>query len=168
MNTIIVVIMTAALVSLCAGVATSLVRVRIRRDERLSKKYEPVAVDSSSLHWNFTNRTIVLGLVLIFAPSYWFGSTWQYFHLPHNGIGMGSCLVILSVLQAVALWRRASIRVLSTLFFFNGFVFQVSSFILFMEGLLSHDGLIASLFMFWVGIQGYSFSASMRTAARRE
>lgn len=167
MKLVIVVVLTGALVSLCVGIATALLNVR--SDKRLSTRYEPVPVNSSSLHWNFTVTTIVLGCALMASPQWWYGPSWSYFQeLPHNGFGMGLCLSVLSGVQALALWLHMSVRVLSLLFFLNGFVYWVAGIILGAEGLIGHQGLIESFFMFWAGGQGFSHSAALRVQARHD
>lgn len=125
--------------------------------------------DSKPVYWSFAAWTMSLGLLLILAPLNWYGPSWSYFpQLPHNGYGMGICCLSLGTLQAIALWRRASYRTLSILFFLSGFVFWTAGIILGAEGLLGGQGLMEAPFMLYVGAHKFSHSAALMAHGRHK
>jgi magnesium-transporting ATPase (P-type) len=169
MSVVVAVIIAAGMASMCVGIVTSLITAMlpVNGRHRPRKSRRPAAISTGAIYWSFTVWTVVLGIFLMLAPPCWFGPSWSYFKLlPHNGTGMGICLIILSVLQVVALWRDFDARILSILFFLNGFVYWTAGIILGAEGLLGHQGLMEAPFMLCIGAQAFALSASLRVNSR--
>jgi hypothetical protein len=115
------------------------------------------------VYWSFAAWTILLGAFLLAAPQSWYGPSWAYFpQLPHNGYGMGLCLVVLGGAQILTLHRRGTDKTLSILFFLSGFVYWTAGIILAAEGLLGHQGLMEAPFMLYVGAHKFTHSAKLR------
>lgn len=168
MNVVVTVILVGAIMSICISLVTSLFTM-----QSVTKKPEeprrPIVIATGPIYWAFTIWTTLLGVFLTMAPEAWFGPSWFYFKIiPHGGLGMGVCLTILSAIQAVALWREMGARVLSVLFFLNGFVYWTAGIILGSEGFLGHQGLMEAPFMLWVGAQAFAHSSSLSVYAGLE
>lgn len=164
MNTAVTVIVISGMVALCAGLVMSLTTVMSLNDKLIGDSHprRSIMMSTTPVYWSFTLWTVILGIVLMAAPKSWFGPTWHYFpQLPHNGFGMGLCLSILSLIQVVALKRAWSARVLSILFFLNGFVYWTAGIVLGAEGLLGHQGLMEAPFMLYVGAHAFAHSAAL-------
>lgn len=167
MNAVVTVILIAAVSSILLGVLTALIPL-LSLGNRGGRPRRPIMMNTGPVYWSFTVWTIGLGVVLMLAPKDWYGPTWSYFpQLPHNGFGMGLCLTLLSSVQAVALWREASARVLGVLFFLNGFVYWTAGIILAAEGLLGHQGLAEVPFILYTGAHAFAQSAAL-TAHHKE
>lgn len=122
----------------------------------------PYLINTGPVYRTFAIWTTLLGTVLILAPNNWYGPSWSYFPwLPHNGFGMGLCCILLGSLQLIALWRNASKRLLSLLFFLSGFVFWTAGILLGAEGLIGQKGLMEAPFMLYVGAHKFSHSAAL-------
>jgi hypothetical protein len=156
MSVVVTVILVGGMVSLCVGLVTALVPL-------LSRDLSHNPIIDEPVYWNFTVWTIVLGIVLMCAPQSWYGPSWSYFAsmIPHNGFGMGLCLTLLSVVQAVALLREAE-RMISVMLFLNGFVYWTSGLTLGAEGLLGHQGLMEAPFILYVGAHAFALSAARK------
>jgi hypothetical protein len=165
MTVVVAVIVIAALASLCIGLITALASLRGTRS-RVSRI--PMTISAEPIYRSFTTWTIVLGIFLMLAPDNWFGPSWSYFSQmePHNGTGMGLCFIVLGSLQGVVLRRHADARVLSILFFLNGFVCWTAGIILGAEGLFGHQGLMEAPFMLYVGVHAFALSAAVRVHAK--
>lgn len=130
----------------------------------------PDPADFLTDHWdkstyvNFAVLAQLLGLWYILSPNYFYGPSWSYFHqLPHNGIGLGICLVLLSAAQLVAIANDRP-RLTATLIFLGGFVLLTAGLILFAEGIFGHMGLQEAPPM--VVIAGYKFDKSAKLRAQ--
>lgn len=114
----------------------------------------------------------MLGLFLILAPDWFYGPSWSYFtDIPHNGLGLGICLIAIGIAELITLeyGRRIGViqrKVLTILFFLGGFVFWTAGIILGAEGLSGHQGLMEAPFMLYVGAHKIAYSASMLTSYR--
>lgn len=122
----------------------------------------PFLHNSAIVYWSFAIWTVVLGVVLMFAPANWFGPSWSYFpEIPHNGFWMGIVCVGLGLAQMAVLYRNTSRRSLALLFGLSGFVFWTAGIILASEGLLGHQGLMEAPFMLYVGAHKFTHSAAL-------
>jgi hypothetical protein len=156
---IVTVILIASIGALAVGLVTSITVLLPRSD---SHERELPMMSTAPLYWSFTIWTVVLGVVMMLAPSYWYGPSWSYFReIPHNGFWMGLCCAVLGSLQLLALWRKATMRTLAVLLFLNGFVFWASGITLGAEGLLGHQGLMEAPFMCYVGAHAYAHSTAL-------
>lgn len=129
----------------------------------------PRSTPLEQVYWSFTVWSYVLGGILITAPNWWFGPTWSYFQsIPHNGIMMGVVLVVLAVLQTVVMLIHNSrqTKLLSLLFFLNGFVYWTAGCILGAEGLSGHMGLMEAPFMMYAGAHLFTHSAALMAQER--
>jgi hypothetical protein len=128
----------------------------------------PILISARSVYLSFATWTVGLGLLLMLAPTSWYGPSWHYFpQLPPNGFGMGICCVALGASQIVVVWRQMSTLILSVLFFLSGFVFWTAGIILGAEGLLGHMGLMEAPFMLYVGAHKFAHSAALLTHRRQ-
>jgi hypothetical protein len=105
---------------------------------------------------------ILVGLLLVFAPDYWFGPTWWYFQdIPHGGFGIGlTCLGLGSTLS-IAVWRKSK-RFKALILFLAGIAFWVAAFVLAAQGMLGRTGLMESPFMMYIGGDMLMQSAVLR------
>jgi hypothetical protein len=171
MTIAVTVILIAAMLSVCAGLAMSLVTML-----SLNKKRDtgdttstPLTITAGPVYWSYSAGTATLGVVLMLAPKDWYGPTWSYFtQLPHNGFGMGACCFLLGGLQVIALWRSATAKTLSVLFFLSGFTYWTAGVILGAEGLLGHQGLMEVPFVIAVAGQSLALSVSLMAHYRKE
>lgn len=120
-----------------------------------------------SIYINFAVLVQLLGVWYVLCPIWTYGPTWSYFHqLPHNGTGLGICLILLSAAQLVAIANNRP-RLTGGLLFGGGFVFLTSGLILAAEGIFGHMGLqeVPPMFI----IAGYKFaqSAKLRTQFKK-
>lgn len=161
MNVAVAAIIIGAIISLTVGLVTSL--VALLPVKQTDDRRRPIVMRTGPIYWSFAGWTVVLGVVLMLAPQFWYGPSWSYFAamIPHNGFGMGLCCTGLGVLLMFALWRGAGARILSILFFLNGFVYWTAGIILGAEGLLGHQGLMETPFMLIVGAHAFALSASL-------
>lgn len=163
MNVVVTVALISAVVSIGIGIGTATVIMALNRKPKCAKP-----TGDRTVYWSFSVWTIVLAIVLILAPPSWFGPSWHYFpQLPHNGFGMGVCLISLGALQIFTLQRGGSDRTLSTLFFLSGFVYWTAGIIIAAEGLLGHQGLMEAPFMLYVGAHKFTHSAKLMADAGR-
>jgi hypothetical protein len=160
-SVVVTVVIIGAIVSLSAGVVTAVVSALSLRKKR---KLAGGLIVDEPVYWSFTLWTTLLGIFLALAPQSWYGPSWSYFHMiPSNGFGMGLCLIALSALQVIALWRDKGTRIQSILLFLMGFVYWTAGIILGAEGLLGHQGLMESPFILVFGAHAFALSAAIRT-----
>jgi hypothetical protein len=164
-SVVVAVIIAAGMISMCVGIVTSLLTALSLSHKATSG---PSTMSTGPVYWSFTLWSVALGIFLMLSPQCWFGPSWRYFAQmePHNGKGMGVCLAVLGVLQAVALWREAGSRILSILFFINGFIYWTAGIILGAEGLLGNQGLMEAPFMLCIGAQAFALSALLKVRSR--
>lgn len=161
MNVVVAVTLISALASITIGIGTAAVIMAVNRKPR-----HHADTGDRAVYWSFATWTIVLGAVLVAAPNSWFGPSWHYFpQLPHNGFGMGLCLVVLGMLQIFTLHCGGTDKTLATLFFLCGFVYWTAGIILAAEGLLGHQGLMEAPFMLYVGAHKFTHSAKLMADA---
>lgn len=164
MNTVVTVVLIAAMVSLAVGIITPLIPFGRNRPHQ-----DPIMVSARPIYWRFSAWTVLIGVILIGAPNNWYGPSWHYFSLPpHNGVGMGVCLTVLATLQMLALWRDASVRILSALFFLIGNTYWTAGMVLGTEGLLGHQGLMEAPFMMLVGAHAFALKVELTVRSRRD
>ena len=136
---------------------------------RLRERPKMVVSTGPVVYTAFAFATVGLGIVLIFAPSNWFGPSWSYFHeIPHNGFGMGVCLIILGALQMFTVWLRLRIKILAILLFLSGFTYWTAGILIAAEGLFGHMGLMEAPFMLYVGAHEFAHSAALMVQDRRK
>jgi hypothetical protein len=166
-NVVVAVTILSAVVSISIGTGTAAVMVMLKRKrKRTPPRPDRPPGGDRTVYWSFAAWTILLGLFLLCAPQSWYGPSWSYFpQLPHNGYGMGVCLIILASLQVWTLYRRGRDKTLSILFFLSGFVYWTSGIILAAEGLLGHQGLMEAPFMLYVGAHKFTHSAKLMADA---
>lgn len=124
--------------------------------------------ESKSMYVSLAVWAQALGLLLVLAPPSWFGPSWSYFpQLPHNGTGMGLCLLFLGGGQLVAI-ANDRIRACAILIFLGGFVCWTAGIILAAEGILGHQGLMESPFMLTVGAYKFTHSGALSAEYRRD
>lgn len=94
---------------------------------------------------------VLLGILLLAAPSSWFGPSWSYFPwLPHNGIGMGACCIGLGGLQLISVYRDC-VHLTATLIYLGGVVNWTAGILIAAEGIFGHQGLMEAPWMCAVG-----------------
>lgn len=102
------------------------------------------------------------------SPVWFYGPSWSYFHsLPHNGFGMGCCLLGVGLSQLLALYKDSSARVLSFLFFLSAFVFWTAGLILGAEGVLGHQGLMEAPLLLYIASHKLGISAELYAHHRK-
>ena len=117
-----------------------------------------------SIHVNFAVLAQLLGLWYILSPAYFYGPSWSYFHqIPHNGTGLGICLVVISSAQLAAIANNRPLLT-GTLIFLNAFVLLTAGLIIFAEGIFGHMGLQEAPPM--CVIAGYKFAQSAKLRAQ--
>ena len=138
MSAVVFILLIGAIGSILVGILSSILTLLPPR-RNADKEKDPF----TSIYWSYTLWSGVLGVFMILAPEDFYGPSWHYFsEVPHDGTGMGICLVSLSALVLIVLWRRGGDRMLATLLFLLGFVYWTSGLILGAEGLASHEGLM--------------------------
>jgi hypothetical protein len=156
-SVVVAVAIMAAVFSIVIGMGTAVVIVALKRS---APRVKPAK--DRTIYWSFATWTIILGFVLMVAPNNWFGPSWHYFpQLPHNGFGMGLCLIVLASFQLFTLYRGGSDKTLSLWLFLSGFVYWTAGIILAAEGLLGHQGLMEAPFMLYVGAHKFTHSAKL-------
>lgn len=160
----------AGTITVCGAIAvilsTANFRLPRKSKEKQAEDADPkhiflsdIPIDEDAVRWSiwWAHRGMVLfyliiGMTLLIAPHWVFGSTWFYFKgIPHGGAGMGVACIGLVLAMIFAIWRRSKFLVSSVLFA-GGITFWIAAFLVAAEGVSAHSECIEALFMMYAAV----------------
>lgn len=126
-------------------------------------------LNAAPIYWSFAIFSLLFGMLLLAAPRFCFGPTWEtdkFLSTAH--IWMGLLSIVLSNTQMVALALQQSAQRLSLLFLISALKFWIVGLAFTAEGIIHQTGMMEAPLFILLGVQAFAHSAVLRTYFREE
>lgn len=135
---------------------------------REDQTHRGFAIAPDPVSWALAVSAIVLGVLMMASPKWWFGPSWAYFPLLHLTLWLGVIWTLLGWHEVILLYLKTRINVLAYLFMFGGATFATGGLVLFVAGYEGRQGLWEAPYMCVYGALKLAHSISLLGAYRKE